>query len=76
MLQKKRGKKKSIELNIGDKAIKSEPWVKLLGIKIDNKLNFDLHIFDLCKPVSGKLNALIRLKSFLHFEPKCILTQF
>ena len=72
---KQRSETSNIELNIGDKTIKSEPWVKLLGIKIDNKLNFDLHIFDLCKTASGQLNALIRLKSFLNFDAKYILTQ-
>ena len=58
------------------KILKSEPWVKLLGIKIDNKLKFDLHIIaDLCNKASGQLNALIRLKPFLNFKAKSILIQ-
>ena len=37
-----------LELNIGDKTIKTEQNVKLLGVTIDNKLNFDKHITDVC----------------------------
>ena len=62
-----------IELTINNKSIKSEPYVKLLGIKIDNKLSFDLHISDLIKASSGQLNAIIRLNSFLSFDAKRIL---
>ena len=40
----------NINVSINGKNIKSEPWVKLLGIKIDNKLKFDLHIADLRHP--------------------------
>ena len=60
---------------IDNKIIKSESWVKLLGIKIDNKLKFDLHIDDLCKKSSAQLNALLRLKSFLNCNTRQILIQ-
>ena len=33
-----------LEIKIGDRIIKSERSVKLLGVTIDDKLNFDLHI--------------------------------
>ena len=59
-----------IELTINNKSIKSEPCVKLLGIKIDN-----LHIRDLIKASFGQLNAIIRLNSFLSFDAKRILIQ-
>ena len=48
---------------------------KLLGVKIDNKLNFDLHINDKCKTASGQLNALLRLEPLLDFNAKNILIQ-
>ena len=38
-----------LEIKIDDKLIKSESSVKLLGIVIDEKLNFDEHITKLCK---------------------------
>ena len=53
--------------------IKAES-VKLLGIRINEKKNFDEHISSLCKKTSMKLNALNRsgkeveklIKSFVH----------
>ena len=38
--------------------------MKLLGVHIDDKLNFNEHI-KICKSVGNQLNALIRVKSFL-----------
>ena len=51
----------------------SEPWFKLLGIKIDKNLNFDLHIKDLFKAAYGQLNPFCRLKSFLDFKAEVYL---
>ena len=36
-------------INIEGKEITSEKYVKLLGIDIDNKLNFETHIGKICK---------------------------
>ena len=36
---------------------------KFLGVKIDNELNFNSHVSDLCKNASAQLNALIRFKN-------------
>ena len=55
--------------------LKTEPNVKLLGVTIDNKLNFDLHISYLCKTASAQLNALLRLKYFLSYKAKSALIQ-
>ena len=44
--------------------------VKLLGIVIDNQLNFRGHIDKLCKRANGKLSALQRISSFLPFEKR------
>ena len=37
------------KININDKVIKSEETVKLLGVTLDYKLDFDPHISNLCK---------------------------
>ena len=58
---------------IGDKVIETSPSVKLLGIQIDEKLNFNLHITNICRSPANQLNALIRLKQFLSFEAKKVL---
>ena len=38
--------------------------IDLLGVTIDDKLNFNLLINKICKPTSNQLNALIHLKHF------------
>ena len=75
IIQKNRMETTGNILNINQEQIESEPWVKLLGAKIDNKLNFNLHINDLCKKSSSQLNAIIRLSPFLNFHAKQILIQ-
>ena len=36
--------------------------VKMLGVHIDSKLNFNLYINIVCKSASNQLNALVRLR--------------
>ena len=47
--------------------------MKLLGLQLDDKLNFNLHISHICKSAANQLNALIRLKKFMKFEENKIL---
>ena len=47
--------------------------MKLLGLQSDDKLNFNLHINNICKSTANQLNALVRLKKFVKFEEKKIL---
>ena len=54
-----------IDLNFQGHSIKSEETVKLLGVTLDYKLNFDPHISNLCKKAAVQLNVLKRLKSFI-----------
>ena len=62
---------------IGSKEIKVASQVKLLGVEIDNKLNFEQHINRICKSAANQLNALIRLKRFLGFqERKALVNSF
>ena len=62
---------------IGSKEIKVASQVKLLGVEIDNKLNFEQHINHICKSAANQLNALIRLKRFLGFqERKALVNSF
>ena len=52
-------------LKLKDTPIVFEDEVKLLGITIDFKLNFDTHISNICKKASRQLNCLKRLGKFL-----------
>ena len=58
-----------------DTTIESEDYVKLLGITIDNKLNFSKHVSDCCIKASRQLNALRRIAHFLDKNTKRIILQ-
>ena len=60
-------------INIDQKEIKAVSKVKLLGIEIDDKLNFNHHINSICKFASNQLNTLIRLTHLLGFEERKVL---
>ena len=72
-LDKRRSDNTNIEVEIGNEKISSTSSVKLLGVHIDDKLNFNEHINKICKSAGNQLNALIRLKSFLVLREKEIL---
>ena len=58
---------------IGDKVAEASPSVKLLGVQIDDKFNFNLHITNICGSSANQLNIFMRLKQFLNFEAKKVL---
>ena len=60
-------------LNIDGDQVFSEISIKLLGIKIDNKLLFDEHLSSLCKKTRNQRNAISRLHRYLGFKVKDIL---
>ena len=53
--------------------IKSSKSKKLLGIKIDNKLNFNTHFDEICKKAGQKLNALVRVTPSMDLSKRRIL---
>ena len=57
-------------LKIRDKIITASLSVKLLDVQIDDQLNFNLHISNICRPAANQFNALKRLICFLAFEEK------
>ena len=58
---------------IGSEQIQAVPSVNILGITIDNKLNFNLQIDKICLKSANQLNALLRLKRFLGNEERKVL---
>ena len=57
----KRTKDENITFNLDDNIKHCEDHVKLLGVTIDIKLSFDLHISNVCKKASRQLNVLKRI---------------
>ena len=53
--------------------IKSSKCEKLLGIKIDNKLNFNTHVDEICKKAGQKLNALSRVTPYMDLSKRRVL---
>ena len=63
----------SSKITIRNKTISSSKCEKLLGIKINNNLNFKEHIESLCKKANQKINALSRLASSMNFEQRRLI---
>ena len=72
-IDKKKGDHTNENVVIYNKQIKTVTSVKLLGIQLDDKLNFNPHISSICKSAANQVNSLIRLQKFLSFEEKKIL---
>ena len=56
---------KDFSLILENEVIDCSNSVKLLGITIDRKLNFNDHVSKLCKKVSTKLHALARISNIM-----------
>ena len=59
--------------NIGETRIWESKNEQLLGLTIDRNLNFDDHVFSLCKKAGRKLSTLSRISNCMNFEKKSIL---
>ena len=55
-----------ISVNIAGQIIKCSKSVKLLGVCIDNKLDINEHVSNICKKVSNKLHALRRVSHLMN----------
>ena len=65
--------KENLELEVSCCSIRIEDSVKLLGIHINNKLNFDYHVNQLCKKASKKLHALARIAKYMDINKQRML---
>ena len=62
-----------MHIEINDEIIRGEPTVKLLGITINNRLDFNDHVSNLCKKASQKLHALTRISSYISSDKLLLL---
>ena len=73
VLNKKHSDLTNTNFQVDNQMIELVSSVDLLGIQIDDKLNFNLRISKICKSAANQLNVLIRLKQFLSFHAKEVL---
>ena len=62
-----------VDIQISDIKVTSESRVKLLGIHLDNRLNFDYHVSQLCKKASKKLHPLARIFKYVETSKRRVL---
>ncbi len=62
-------------LNFDNNEIQTSDEVTLLGLEIDNKLNFGKHIHQIIKGAGGQLNFLIRNRTFLNYDAKKVVIE-
>ena len=63
VLNKKRSDLTNTNFQGDNKVIKSGSSVELLGIQIDDKPNFDLHISKICKSAANQLKCINKTKT-------------
>ena len=59
---------KELNFKIDNITLSCSTEVKLLGIIIDEKLNFEKHISNLCSTASNRLRALTRIRPYLSID--------
>ena len=59
LIKKDQTKTSGEKLSIQAKTIESEDSVKLLGVQLDYKLNFDPHISELCRKAAAQLISIL-----------------
>ena len=60
-------------IKIRDHVIESVDNVKILGLHIDNKLNFDTHISKVCQKTGRQIQVMSRLRNILSEGNKILL---
>ena len=58
-------KNKQMKIDVMNNDIESHSEMKLLGVTIDEHLNFSRHIGEVCKNASRKVGVLMRLRNML-----------
>ena len=70
MAMQKKGEITNLSMSIQGSEIESTEKLSLLGVTIDNKLNFNHHINNVCKKASQRIGVLMRLKNLIPTEAK------
>ena len=57
--------KENLEIQVWSCSIRKQDSVKLLGIHINNNMNFDYHVNQICKKTIEKLHGLARIAKYM-----------
>ena len=60
-------------IQIANTTIKNSKSQKLLGVVLDNKLKFYIHVGNICQKANRKLNALARLTNYMELPKRRLL---
>ena len=61
-----RGSNSDFLVNVGGHSIHPNNTLKMLGVTLDDKLNFKTHVRNVCQKASRQINALKRISKFLN----------
>ena len=64
---------KSVSINIDGSSVENKKEQKLLGIKFDSSLSFEVRITSLCKKASQKLHVLARIVNHMDAPKRKVL---
>ena len=62
--------RRTMNIDIGGEKVKQSQSIKLLGVHLDEQLNFSHHISDICKRVSKQVGVLNRLRKMIPSNAK------
>ena len=60
-------------ITLNGKIIRTSDSLKILGVTIDNKLNFNKHISDVCNKASQRVRVIMRLRNLIPTPAKLVL---
>ena len=73
IFEHKQTRTEKANIKIGNATIEETKKAKLLGITLDSKLNFEEHIKNLCKEAGKKINALVRITTYMNEYKRSLL---
>ena len=77
LLRSRKPVTENMDISISSSPISVSDSIKVLGIHVDNKLNFNEHIQFMCRKAGRQLNVLQRMRGVLDFKARlCIYKSF
>ena len=62
-----------VNLTIDNQKIKNSKFENLLGVKLNSKLNFTFHIYDICQKAGQELNEISKITTYMDFAKRRLI---